>query len=132
VRNRRLRRYFTYVFGGISIAVLAVVAFTCEGARVEACPAPAAGSPQAAQLAQARSAAGFAVLYPCYLPNGQRLETVTLTGNAGRRRAELIFDGPFELAVRQSQYPPPLNPDPAGASRTEVNLFPNVRAFRSR
>jgi hypothetical protein len=79
-------------------------------------------------LAQAEAQAGFPLLYPCDLPAGESLESVAVTGEAGRRRAELIFTGPYEMAVRQSQVPPVVNADPTGASRSVVDLFPNVRA----
>jgi hypothetical protein len=51
-----------------------------------------------------------------------------VTGERGRQKAELTFSGPFDLTVRQSQFPPAVNPDPAGASRRFVDLLPNVRA----
>jgi hypothetical protein len=128
-RRAQTRRVAVFVLGGVSLALVAFMAFTCQGAEVQACPTPVSGSQAATDLGRARAEAGFTLLYPCYLPNSQRLESASVTGNAGRRRAELIFAGPFELAVRQSQFPPPLNPDPAGASRSEVDLFPNVRAI---
>jgi hypothetical protein len=62
------------------------------------------------------------------LPNAQLLESASVQGPSGRQRADLVFDGPFDLTVRQSQVPPPVSPDPAGASRRVVDLFPNVRA----
>jgi hypothetical protein len=77
----------------------------------------------------ARSQAAFPVRYPCHLPGATSLESVAVTGTPGRQKVELIFSGPFELAVRQSQFPPPVNPDPSGASRTDVDLFPNVPAL---
>ena len=67
-------------------------------------------------------------MYPCRLPAGQRLAGGTVTGPAGRQKAELVFEGPFDLTLRQSQFSPAVNPDPTGASRSEVDLFPNVRA----
>ena len=53
---------------------------------------------------------------------------MAVTGQPGRQQAELVFDGPFDLTLRQSQYPPAVAADPAGASHSEVALFPNVRA----
>ena len=53
---------------------------------------------------------------------------MAVTGQPGRQQAELVFDGPFDLTLRQSQYPPAVSADPAGASHSEVALFPNVRA----
>jgi hypothetical protein len=47
---------------------------------------------------------------------------------AGRQQAELVFTGPFDLTIRQSQFAPAVSPDPSGASRTVIDLFPNVRA----
>jgi hypothetical protein len=62
------------------------------------------------------------------VPGGQRLASASVIGPAGRQQAELTFEGPFDMAVRQSQFPPPVTPDPSGASRITVDLFPNVRA----
>jgi len=71
------------------------------------------------------------VLYPCYLPGGERLETgsVANVDPTGRQAVEFVFAGPFDMTIRQSQLPPPVNPDPAGASRTTIDLFPNVQAI---
>ena len=77
-------------------------------------------------LSGLRSQARFAVLYPCQLPAGEKLSTVAIKGQPGRQQTELVFEGPFELAIRQSQFPPPVNPDPTGASRTTIDLFPNT------
>ena len=105
------------------------MAATCEGSSpVSACPTPPPGSHADGLLAQARAQAGFTVLYPCQLPNAQELSTATVTGVAGRRQTELVFTGPFDLTIRQSQYPPAVSPDPSGASRITIDLFPNVRA----
>lgn len=62
------------------------------------------------------------------MPAAQRLEAATVTGTPGRQQVELIFAGPFELAIRQAQFPPSVDPDPSGASRIEVDLFSNVEA----
>ena len=79
-------------------------------------------------LRRTRTQANFDVLYPCQLPGGQRFESSSVTGTPGRQQAELVFAGPFDLTVRQAQYPPAISQDPAGASRIVVDLFPNVRA----
>jgi hypothetical protein len=68
------------------------------------------------------------LLYPCSLPGSQRLASSSVTGDAGRQQTELVFSGPFDMTVRQSQVPPAVGPDPAGASRRTIDLFPNVRA----
>lgn len=75
-----------------------------------------------------RDEAGFPVLYPCSLPGNQRLVSGSVIGQPGRQQAEIVFAGPFDLTIRQAQYPPVVAPDPAGASRRTINLFPNVRA----
>jgi hypothetical protein len=51
-----------------------------------------------------------------------------VTGDAGRQQAELVWDGPFDLTLRQSQLAPAVAPDPAGASHIIIDLFPNVPA----
>jgi hypothetical protein len=108
---------------------VALALFTCSSNDpTSACPTPMPGSPQDDVLAQVRRQAGFGLLYPCYLPNAQVLESATVQGIAGRQQADMVFDGPFDLTLRQSQFPPAVAPDPAGASRRVVNLFPNVRA----
>lgn len=38
----------------------------------------------------------------------------------------MVFAGSFTLTLRQSQFAPLVNPDPTGASRVLVNLFPGV------
>lgn len=102
---------------------------TCSSTTpTEACPTPVPGSQEAATLAQARGAVGFPLLYPCYLPNSQDLETHSVTGDFGKQRSELVFDGVFDLTVRQSQVPPLVTPDPTGASRITVQLFEGVQA----
>jgi hypothetical protein len=32
------------------------------------------------------------------------------------------------MSIRQAQFEPPITADPAGASRSTIDLFPNVRA----
>ncbi len=125
-----MRRLFLYGLGGLSVALLGLAFATCSTSGLDnPCPTPAAGSEAGSLLADARSEAPFAVLYPCQLPAGEQLVGETVTGPAGRQQAELVFAGPFDLTLRQSQYPPPTNPDPTGASRSEIDLFPNVRAI---
>lgn len=123
---RRLR----YV--GIAVAAVVVLVFLAanvETEPAEACPVPAAGSREGRMLADVRSQAGFNVLYPCKLPLSQRLDNATIIGNPGRQSVTLVFSGPFDLTVRQSQFPPAFNPDPSGVSRTGVELFPDTRAI---
>jgi hypothetical protein len=79
-------------------------------------------------LSDLRAKTRFAIVYPCYLPNAQDLTAATVQGNTGRQQAELVFSGPFDLTVRQAQFPPAVSPDPAGASKRAVDLFPNVQA----
>jgi hypothetical protein len=90
---------------------------------------PLDGSEGANQLARVRSQAGFAIRYPCFLPGGESLESAAVTGQPGRQQTQLIFDGPYEMAIRQSQFAPPVTAAPTGASRTTIDLFPNVRAI---
>jgi len=131
IRFPRLRRLALYTFGGLAGVVLLLGFATCstEDPQAGACPTPEPGSAAAGALANVRSAAGFDVLYPCQLPGAERIETATISGPAGRHRVELFFDGPFEMAIRQSQFPPPFTPAPTGASRVTIDLFPNVRAI---
>jgi hypothetical protein len=104
-------------------------AATCDSADpTEACPTPVAGSEDAMLLENARSQVDFALLYPCYLPNTEHLESTAVIGEPGRRQAEITWTGTFEMTIRQSQYPPAVSPDPAGASRSVLDLFSNTRA----
>ena len=103
--------------------------FTCSSAsEVSACPQPDERSEGAASLVAARRTATFPVRYPCFLPAGEALSTATISGQPGRQQVELIFNGPYEMAVRQSQFPPVVDPDPTGSSRLLTDLFPNVPA----
>jgi hypothetical protein len=111
------------VIGAIALAIA-----TCSGGAVSACATPLPGSEGERQLTQMRSQAGFQVLYPCYLPGSERLETASVIGQPGRQQTELVFDGPYEMSIRQAQFEPPVMADPAGASRTIIDLFPNTRA----
>jgi hypothetical protein len=74
-------------------------------------------------LDDARSQAGFELLYPCYLPNAQELESTAVTGEPGRQAASFVWTGPFDFTIRQSQSPPAVSADPSGASRVTVDLF---------
>lgn len=94
----------------------------------DGCPTPPPGTTQSRLLDQARAQASFDLLYPCDLPGGQSLTSMAVTGQPGRQLAELVFEGPFDLTLRQSQYAPAPASDPAGASRIVIDLFPNVRA----
>lgn len=119
-----------YLAAAGAIAAVAFLAFTCSSADVESdCPIPADGSKQAAMLEEGRSQAGFHVLYPCKLPNAQELSTVSVVGDRGKQSVTLVFGGPFDLTIRQSQVAPVVNPDPSGASHSVLNdLFPGVKA----
>jgi hypothetical protein len=88
---------------------------------------PVEGSKESQVLNDARSRATLPVLYPCQLPAGETLLSGSVTGDRGRQQAELVFGGPFDLRLRQSQYPPPRDADPTGASQSVVRLFPNVQ-----
>jgi hypothetical protein len=103
---------------------------TCEGAETpaSACPLPAAGSAEGAIIAQAQQRTRFQLDYPCYLPNSQVLESHSVTGNVGQQRSEFTFTGPFDIAIRQAQVAPPLEPDPTGATHTTIMLMEGVRA----
>jgi hypothetical protein len=109
------------------IAVLGIV--TCEtNDPTSDCPTPTTGSKQGDLLSELRGQARFGIVYPCYLPNPQQLSSTSLQGAAGRQQAELVFSGPFDLTIRQAQIPPAVSPDPAGASKRTVDLFPNTPA----
>jgi hypothetical protein len=122
------RRLFPFAGAGTGLALLVLLFATCSSNDPDSpCPTPAAGTNGAGFLAEARAQASFPVLFPCQLPAGQTLTGTSVQGDPGRQQAELVFDGPFDLTLRQSQYPPPLAADPTGASRIVVDLFPNVR-----
>ena len=95
---------------------------------MEACPTPVPGSSQDGLLQKARTGAAFTLLYPCSMPGSQQLTSSSVIGDKGRQQAELVFSGAFDLTIRQSQFPPAVSPDPAGASRRTIDLFPNVKA----
>lgn len=125
-RNWSPRRYA----GAVIVAVVAVyLATTCSSSdRAEACLLPEPGSDEYALVQRVRAEAGYELLYPCYLPNAQALESTAIIGDPGRQAVSFVWRGPFEFTIRQSQYPPVVPPDPAGVARSGLNLFPNVRA----
>ena len=84
---------------------------------------------EARTLESTRRRADFTLLYPCYLPNTERLTQGSVVGEVGRQRSELVFDGAFEMTIRQAQVPPPFTPDPTGASRITLRLFENTPAI---
>jgi hypothetical protein len=112
------------------VALVAFLAYTCEGAAPEeACPMPKEGSRQANLIAEGKGQAGFAILYPCKLPNSQILTAFDVLGPAGKQTVSIAFDGPFQITIRQSQIAPVINADPTGASHSVVrNLFPGTDA----
>jgi hypothetical protein len=105
-----------------------MVAFCGAGDPVAACPQPVEGTDGAAALARVSGEAGFDVRYPCSVPGGTQLYNASITGDPGRQQSELFFEGVFELTVRQAQFPPAVAPDPTGATRRVIDLFPNVPA----
>ncbi len=112
------------------MAVIAVLGFvTCRSNDpTSACPTPVPNSKQADLLSQARGQAKFSLSYPCFLPNVQDLTKANVEGVAGRQQAELVFNGTFDLTIRESQVAPAVSADPAGASRRTLDLYPNVPA----
>jgi hypothetical protein len=94
-----------------------------------ACDLPPAGSDAAALLERLQDEAGFEVLYPCDLPAGQTLSTGIVEGEGSRRSATMEFEGPFDIVLRQALAPPAVSPDPTGASRQMIDLFPDIRAI---
>ena len=124
--RKRKRTY--YVGGGLFTAVVLFLFATCSStAPIIGCPTPQEGT-AATDLMRAHDSAGFPVVYPCFLPASERLENVTIVGEVGRQQVEMVFDGPFDLTIRQSQFAPVFTADPAGASRIRINLFSNVPA----
>lgn len=124
----RTRRFALLVFAIGGLAGLVFLALQVETEPAEACPVPAPDSREGRLLQSVRAEAVFPVLYPCTLPLSQKLESATVIGNPGRQSVTLVFSGPFDLTVRQSQFPPAFNPDPAGVSRSRLDLFPDTRA----
>ena len=100
-----------YVLVGGTLGILALGFVTCQSDETpaSACPLPEAGSQQATIISDAEQRTRFKLDYPCYLPNAQKLESHSVTGNAGQQKSEFVFDGPFDIAVRQAQVPPPIH-----------------------
>jgi hypothetical protein len=111
--------------------VLAVGAIaTCStNDQVEACPTPVPGSAEARTLESTRLRADFTLLFPCYLPNTERLMQGSVVGEQGEQRTEITFEGAFDMALRQSQVPPPIEAEQTGASRITLQLFPGTEAL---
>lgn len=106
------------------------MALTCSSADPTSdCPLPNPNAKNGQDLASVRAKAGFPVVFPCILPAGQEYDSGSVTGVAGQQQVELVFIGPFDLHIRQSQIPPAVNPDPSGASKIDIDLFPNVSAI---
>jgi hypothetical protein len=113
----------------VAAVLFAYFAATCSNDdQLEACPTPAPGSVEDGFVQDARSQANFDLVYPCFLPNTETLESSAVTGTSGRQQAEFVWNGTFDLTVRQSQFPPAVTAPPAGASRSVIDLYPNVRA----
>jgi hypothetical protein len=105
------------------------MAATCQGAStVQACALDSLTPKESAVLDKARQQAGFDLLFPCYLPNAQTLESSAVTGDPGRQAASLVWTGPFDFTISQSQFPPAVSADPSGSSRVTVDLFPDTQA----
>lgn len=123
-----IRKLVKYTLGGGALVLLVLGFYGCSvSSTTEACPQPAAGSEAESSLATVRQRSSFDLLYPCYLPNSQALESSSIIGEAGKQRAELVFTGPFDMTLRQSQTPPPFTPDPTGSSHITVQLFDGVQ-----
>ena len=115
--------------GAATAALIVFLALTCQSADpTSACPMPAPDSEQGLLLERARNETSFTVLYPCKLPSAQKLVSTSTTGVRGRQQTELVFNGPYEMTIRQSQVAPAVSPDPAGASRVDIQLFSNTTA----
>ena len=74
------------------------------------------------------STAEFELVYPCFMPNAQALESTSVTGEPGRQAVAFVWIGPYDFTIRQSQYPPAVSADPSGASRVTIDLFQATRA----
>jgi hypothetical protein len=116
--------------GGVLLVAFVFMAFTCQGAEEDptGCRTPVPASQEAMLLDRARGEASFNLLYPCRLPAASRLVAANVQGARGRQQSELVFNGPYELTIRQSQVPPAVSADPAGASKIDIQLFPNTEA----
>ncbi|HXH22925.1 MAG TPA: hypothetical protein VNN10_12935 [Dehalococcoidia bacterium] len=113
-----------------AVAAVLLLAFTCESVGEETgCSIPQEDSIQGKILAEGRREAAFDFLYPCRLPNSQRLTNISVVGASGRQSVTLTFEGPFEINIYQSQTIPVASADPAGASHIVLrNLFPGIDA----
>jgi hypothetical protein len=113
----------------VLLAAGVYLAFTCSSNDPgEGCALPPPGSEEDQLIQDAKNRAGFQLLYPCYLPNAQTLESTAVIGDPGRQAVSFVWVGPFEFTIRQSQFPPAVSPDPSGSSRMALDLFPNTRA----
>jgi hypothetical protein len=112
----------------VALALVIIAIATCSTTvAVAACP-PEPDTKNGTLLQEARQQANFPLVYPCDLPASERFETYSVVGMPGRQQAEFAFEGPFEIKVRQAQFAPTANADPAGTSRVDIDLYPNVRA----
>ena len=102
---------------GVAVRLSSTSPLTVAPARhLDACPmpAPAPTAPPSSRRSATRPCSQ--VVYPCFLPGSQKLDRRL---RHGRRRApagRARLDGP-STSRSQSQYPPAVAPDPAGASR---------------
>ncbi len=105
------------------------LASTCQSVdQADACATPVPGSEAERLINEARDQAGFPLVFPCYLPNAEDLESTAVTGEPGQQAASFVWTGPFDFTIRQSQIPPAVSPDPSGASRVTIDLFPSIQA----
>ncbi|HEX5368816.1 MAG TPA: hypothetical protein VFY10_05300 [Dehalococcoidia bacterium] len=113
----------------MAVVLVVFMAFTCKSNdQASACPTPVPGSAEDALLQKVRSKAAFTVGFPCFLPLSEKLSDSSVTGVAGRQEADLVWTGPFNMTLRQSQFAPAISPDPTGSSREEIQLFSNISA----
>ncbi len=111
------------------MVLVVFMAFTCKSNDpTSACPTPVPGSAEDTFLQSARGQASFAIKFPCYLPLSEKLTDSSVTGDAGRQEVDLVWTGPFDMTIRQSQFAPAVSPDPTGSSREVIRLFSNVSA----
>jgi hypothetical protein len=124
-----LRRLVKYLLGLAAVVVLIAGFVTCQGGDTSgACATPKPGTKEADVLDKARQASSFNLQFPCFLPAAETLFSTATTGAQGRQQTDLVFHGPYDMTIRQSQVAPPVTPDPAGVSKTDIDLFPNVKA----
>jgi hypothetical protein len=118
-----------FAVAGLIVAGIAYSALTVSVSEPSGgCYLPAEGSRQGDVLKEGKAKAGFNLRYPCQLPAGQTLTSISVVGQTGRQSATLNFDGPFDMTIRQSQIPPALSADPAGSSHVVIDLFPSIKA----